>query len=201
MFNPDDPSCRSGQAIIGPDWTFKIDGLLGTCTAAPQATFGRWTLKTVSYRGQNLIDRPYTFEQGQHYGNVEVVVTDRRTQVDLSVTDELGEPTRDYVVLAFPADKHRWTQLARYVRTYVPPAVPSNLAGKGVALSPMPPARFTDLPVGEYYLIALDDMDSEDAYDPAVLDRLVGSSTKVLVSGDAPVEAPLRRVAFESLVR
>ena len=45
FFNPDGPGCRSVQATIAADWTFKIEGISGTCGAPPQGMFGRWTLK------------------------------------------------------------------------------------------------------------------------------------------------------------
>jgi hypothetical protein len=57
LFSQDNQGCRSGQAIVSPDWTFKVDGLWGTCSAPPQAMFGRWTLKSATRRGQDLLER------------------------------------------------------------------------------------------------------------------------------------------------
>jgi Carboxypeptidase regulatory-like domain len=225
MFNPEDPTCRSGQVTIEPDWSFKVEGLIGTCMALPHGSFGRWTVKAVTFRGQKLLDRSFTFEPGQHYGNIQVVVTDRRSQVDLVVTDELGAPTRDYVAVAFPADKERWTQLSRYVRTYSPAPLPPGIqdtavaqvriagspAGSGEVIGivrgatnfryQIPGAHLSDLPAGEYYLIAVDDMEPDDSQDPAVLERLIASATKIFVSTDTPLEVPLRRIPFATIVR
>ena len=117
FYNPDGPGCRSGQATIAADWTFKLDGLSGSCGAPPHVTFGRWTLKAVTLRGQNLMEQPLTFETGQHYTNVQVVVTDKRTQMDLRVSGDDGQPTREYVAIAFPIDKAKWNPQLRPVRT------------------------------------------------------------------------------------
>jgi hypothetical protein len=38
--------CRAGEATIGSDWTFKVEGLSGTCSQPPGQMFGPWTLRT-----------------------------------------------------------------------------------------------------------------------------------------------------------
>ena len=89
--------------------------------------FGRWTLKSITFRGQNLMEELVTFETGQQYTNVQVVVTDKRTQMDLHVSGDDGQPTRDYVALAFPLDKAKWNPQLRRVRTYTPPPPPTQM--------------------------------------------------------------------------
>jgi hypothetical protein len=217
VFNPDGPGCRSGQATIAADWTFTVEGLSGVCTATPQTMFGRWTVKAVTFRGQNLMEQTVTFESGQHYNNVQIVVTDRRTQVDLRVTGDDGQPTRDYVALVFPINKEKWSQIARYARTYTPspamPAlgnVPPPAGGRGVTpgmvsvLSPTgsgPLERLTGLSPGEYFAIAVDDIDAEAWQDPGVLEKLTSSAVRVVVSDDGPLELPLRRVKLGDVIR
>jgi hypothetical protein len=237
FYNPDGPGCRSGQAIIAADWSFKIDGLSGACGAPPSLTFGRWTLKAVTLRGQNLLEQPIAFETGQQYTNVQVVVTDKRTQMDLLVTGDDGLPTREYVAIAFPFDKAKWNPQLRQVRTHVPPqivrlpgGVPAGISGGvtvtgGVVGSQLSaggvvvggssaytvpgsagsqggsPDRMVALPPGEYYVIAVDDIDAEDTQDPAVLGRLTSSAIRVVVPDEAPIEVPLRRFNFADVIR
>ena len=57
--------CRSGEATIGSDWSFHVDGLTGTCTAPPMAMFGRWVLKAVMVNGNDVTDSPMTFGPNQ----------------------------------------------------------------------------------------------------------------------------------------
>ena len=52
-----------------------------------------------------------------------MVVTDKRTQMDLRVTGDDGLPTREYVAIAFPFDKAKWNPELRQIRTHVPPLV------------------------------------------------------------------------------
>jgi hypothetical protein len=231
VFNPDGPGCRSAQATIAADWTFKVESISGTCGAPPQGMFGRWTLKAVTFRGQNLMEELVTFETGQQYTNVQVVVTDKRTQMDLHVSGDDGQPTREYVALAFPLDKAKWNPQLRRVRTYTPPPPPTQMPSRvssppgtvaGATLTPIGPGsggivsgsmvgpmnmmmsqqeRITGLPPGEYYVIAIDDIEGEDSQDPAVLERLTSSAIRVVLTDDAPIEVPLRRFNLADVVR
>jgi hypothetical protein len=212
LYNPNGPGCRPAQAIVASDWSFKVDGLSGTCGVQPGNMFGRWTLKAVMVRGQNLIDRMVTFETGQSYTSVTIVVTDKRTIVDIGVTDESGQPTHEYAALVFPADKDRWAQLQRYVRTAapIPASVLQAQAQRGAVplssvISPtqLKPgiSRMVNLPAGEYYAIAVDDMDPEDTMEPNVLEKLIPSATRVNVTEDGPIEIILRRFNFSDVIR
>jgi hypothetical protein len=216
---------------VAADWTFKLDGLSGTCGAPPLSMFGRWTLKAVMFRGQNLMEQMVTFETGQQYSNMQIVVTDKRTQMDLRVSGDDGQPTREYVAVVFPLDKTKWNPQLRLVRTHVPPQMTSVGAGTSrvmavgqmvtVPMAPgtmtgMPPPmgsinvvggvmsgpeRFVGLPPGEYYVIAVDDMEVEDPQDPGVLERLTSSAIRVTLTDDAPIEVPLRRFTFADIMR
>ena len=215
------PACRSGQATIAPDWTFKVDGLGGICSAPLPGMIGRWTVKSVMFRGQNIVDRTITFEQGQQYTNLQIVVTDKRPEVELFVAGDDGQPTREYVALAYPVEKSRWQP--RLVRPLVPRtrlAVPPPGTGGAGSLSvqatltlngQQPPGAapqsgplrdmFTSLTAGEHYIVAVDDIDAEDYTDPAVLERLVPHATRVMVSDEAQVEVRLRRVPIADIIR
>lgn len=210
LYNPDGPGCRGGMVTIASDWTFKAEGLTGTCAAQPQGTFGRWTLKSVTYRGQNLADQLVTFEPGQQYADVQIVVSDRRTILDLRVTGDDGQVTKEYVALAYPTDKSKWNQRSNRVRVYMPPTsldmemrrafAPPNAAGSPPTVAE-PPERFTALPIGEYFVVAVDDIGSDDWQDPDVLERLSSSATRVTLTDEAAIEVPLRRVTISEIIR
>ncbi len=140
LYNPGGPGCRPAELTVAPDWSFKIEGLNGTCGAQPSSMFGRWTLKALTIRGRNLMDELMTFENGQHYTNVQIVVTDKRTLMDLRVSGDDGQPTREYVAIAFPVDKEKWTSPLRPVRTHVPQPIltipRAGAAPPGAAVGP-----------------------------------------------------------------
>ena len=61
--------------------------------------------------------------------------------------------------------------------------------------------RITGLPAGEYYAIALDDIEGEDTLDPAVLERLTSSAIRVTLTDEGPIEVPLRRFNLADVMR
>jgi len=196
--------CRSGEAEVAPDWSFRIRGISGTCSAQPSGGFGRWMLKAVNVNGQNLLDAPVTFQPGQQLRDVQVVVTDRPSSMTFQVSDETGQPTRDFVAVVYPVDKGRWTNSAR---TYVPPTMAME-AMRSAMNSPGPanpamirPQMLPGLRPGDYYVIAVDDLEFEDIRDPVVLDRLRSSATRVSVSEGSTVNVSLQRAGFADLMR
>jgi protocatechuate 3,4-dioxygenase beta subunit len=201
-------SCRSGQLQIAPDWTFMVKGLMGNCGAPTFGMFGRWTLKSVMINNQELKNGTVMFEPGQHYGNVQIVVTDRRNELNLHVTDDQGQPTRDYAVLVFSTDKSRWEGPSQAIRTYVPPSAEmitsmqamATASGRG-NLPPQVGREFVSgLTAGEYYAIALDDIDAEASRDPAVLERLTSAATRVTLS-EGTVDVSLPRLKLNDVIR
>ena len=195
-----DGHCRMGPAAVAQDWSFRIEGLTGTCSAPPMATFGRWTLKALTHNRENLLDAPVTFA-GQQLRNVQVVFTDRRTGLRFLVADEHGQPTREFVGLVYPIDKEQWPH---GIRTFVaapldPPAgMPPTQSVPGAPVAPAPrrPDVLSGLRPGEYYAVAVDDMALEDARDPSVLDRLRAGAVRVTLPEGVNTEVSLRRLRF-----
>ncbi len=202
--------CRSGDATIAADWTFKIEGLSGTCSTPPNSMFGGWMVKGVIVAGENTVDTPVTFQPDQQLRNVQVIVTDKRPEMAFHVSDESGQPTRDYVVLAYPIQRSRWTTS---VRTFtLPPIDPMMMAmmNRVGATSSVPgqippngpPRReaMSGLRPGEYYVVAVDDLAQDDLSDPAVLDRLRSSAVRVNIPESGTTDVPLRRVSFADVM-
>jgi hypothetical protein len=205
--------CSSTPAEIAADWSFKIEGLIGTCTNMPMFGIGPWMLKAVVHDGEDLVDRVVTFKAGQQYRNVQVVFTDRRSEIAFRVSEEGVQTTREYVALVFPADKTRWNVISNSssVRAYVPPQtemlsiqrpMPASAAGVGTPM--MPPQRrevIEGLRPGEYLAIAVDNIEYEDTRDPAILEKLAAGATRVTLGDGASIEVPLRRLRLADLIR
>jgi Carboxypeptidase regulatory-like domain len=203
--------CRSGEAVIAPDWTFRIEGLSGTCSAPPSQMFGRWNIKAVLINGENAAAAPITFQPGQQLRNVQVIVTDKRSDMIFRVSDENGQTTRDYVILVYPVEKARWAN-GNGARVFVGPSEQMVAAmmmmrpaqgPNAPGPSPATQARreaMSGLSLGEYYVVAVDDMEPDDSRDPVVLERLRSNGIRVtLAEGvDTPVE--LRRVRFADVM-
>jgi hypothetical protein len=210
LFSPEG-ICRFGQLQIAADWTFKLDGLNGICSVPPSPIFGRWTLKGVTMDGRDILGEPIAFVPGQHYGGIQITVTDRRSELTLQVSDERGETTREFVAIVYPVEKSRWSEVGPMIRTFVPQPIEvleqmrSTMQQRGAsgasneAFERMKRGILT-LPPGEYYAIAVDDIDGDSSRDPAVLERLSSSATRVIVS-EGNSEVVLRRIKLGDLVR
>ena len=204
--------CSAGRTVIAPDWSFTVDGLMGTCTTRTYQA-GRWMLKSVLYNGENLLDRPITFKPGADYHDLQVVLTDRRTDIAFVVT-AAGQPTREYVAVVFPASRAGWTggpagagfDLAR---VYVPPSAGRIVQDmRETPGSPREPASdparrevMQGLRPGEYSRLPWITSNGRICAIPRSSTRLAAVATKVVVGDAARVELSLRRIIFADVIR
>lgn len=131
-----------------------------------------WFFKSALYEGRDLADTPLELASGAVSGVV-LTFTDRPSGFTGAVRAG-AKPDGAAVVLAFPADDTLWSangSAPRRIRT-------ARAAEDGTYVFPV-------LPPGEYYLIALRE-DVMDAFqDPAFLQSIAPSATRVrLLEGD-----------------
>jgi hypothetical protein len=204
MFASDGQSCRYGSPTIAPDWSFSIDGLSGTCRSNRQSSLAeRWILKSVILDGQEVLDENVWFQPGRHYENVRVVMTDRRSEVRVRVREANGRPTGEYAAVVFPVQRERWRRPERYIRAAAP--LPPEFLGtadpSGTGGEPGRSTRFIGLPSGDYYVIAVDDIEYTATGDPAVLEKLVRKATRVTIPERELIEVPLQRYLLSDVIR
>ncbi len=225
--SPDGSLCQAGRSTLAPDWTFTVESVTGTCRTQFAGNIPKWTVKAIMHDGKDLFDRPMTFDS-QQWKDVEIVLTDKRTELTLQVADEQGAPTRDYVALVFSTDKTRWElNPSRYVRPYVPLVSSAGSAGLGSTTtsfsviggvagstfttsattvvpssggSAAKPDTLVGMPAGEYYVVALDDIDGESLRDPDLLEQLSRGASRVTLNEAMPTQVSLRRVKLASVV-
>lgn len=196
--SPAGTGCRMGRSYLGANWTFTVDGLLGSCVARVDSSLGRLTVKAIMVNDVDLMDQPVTFESGQHLRNVEVIVTGKQTDLTFHVTDAQGQPTSEYVALVFSIDKARWFENSRYIKTFVPAPPLDQVLDVAETVTPgaAPPTAAREsvggLPPGEYYVVVLDDLEPEAVHDPALLDSLTRVATRVTITDKAAAEVSLR---------
>jgi hypothetical protein len=119
---PTDPDRTSlvdnppGRAEIQPDRAFLIRGLQGPRRLGlPDPPTG-WMLKSVLAGGIDVTDTPLAFgTKEQSRSDVEVVMTNRVTQIGGAVADERGSPARDAAVVAFAINRDLWYAGSRFV--------------------------------------------------------------------------------------
>ncbi len=79
-----------------------------------------WTLKSILVNGRETIDTPIELRSGQELADVNLVFTDRLTEVNGTIADDRGAPITDYTLLAFPEDEELWRPQSRHIMTTRP---------------------------------------------------------------------------------
>ena len=99
---------------------------------------------------------------------LQIVVTDRGNSVSGIVVDRTGRTLPAYSVVLFAEDETRWTPSSRFVM-----AAQSSQTGQ---------FRLKDVPVGDYYAVALQGLPFRAWTNPDVLNRLQSIATKLTVN-------------------
>jgi hypothetical protein len=173
---------RQMRATIRDDWSFQItdvDGALRFVLArAPEG----WWLKSVSVGGVNAADEPATFARGSDAANVKVVFASGAGTITGRVLDDRKQAINEYAVAVFSTDADRWFNRSPYVQLATPTQDGSFTA--------------TRLPPGEYYVAAVDRIDSTDGsgdwQNPDVLQALVPASQRIALKQGQQAATELR---------
>ncbi len=204
MLAPNGQICRHGSWTVAPDWTFSIDGLAGTCRAAPPPPLtARWAVTSVMLDGREVLDDTIWFEPGRHYEDVRIVMSDRRSQVRVRVKDTNGAPTGEYAAVLFPVQPDRWRNPERYVNAAAP--LPASFIGmadpSGTGGEPGRSLRFIGRQSGAYYVIAVDDIEYAATRDAAVLEKLARYATRVTIPASGLIEVALQRHVLSDVLK
>jgi hypothetical protein len=155
-----------GSRVFNPDWTFELRGILGTGgVIRAQTGSSRWFAKAIMVGGRDVIDTPLDFETGQDLSDVQIVLTQKRTEVTGGAMDEKGGRSIDYVAVLFPEDRAQWTGQSRMIASGQP--------------DQMGRFRIEGLPPGRYLGAAVDYLEPGEERDPDRLKRLADSAVPV----------------------
>lgn len=94
-----------------------------------QIGLGPWMLKAMVHDGKNMLDGRIEFDSDRHLGDVDLILTDRRSELVFRVSDDRGLTTREYVALVFSSEKSRWDEPSPYLWIYAPPVPIAAAAG------------------------------------------------------------------------
>ena len=152
---------------VAPDGTFELTGLTGTVilgtTGLPG---GDWGVASIRHGGRDVYDTGLEVPMGRLVSGVEIVMSQERTKLTGTVTDDRGSPIKDFFVLAFHEDREKWfAPSGRYL-------MPGRGNQEGI---------FTigGLPPGRYVVVAMEALDTSSYGDPDELERLRGFGTVV----------------------
>ena len=160
---------------VASDGTFTIEGVAaGPHWIRMQNPQRGWALKSVLVDAREVIDTPIELRSGQKLPNVTLILTDRLTEVNGTVSDERGTPITEHTILAFPLDRSLWRAQARQIMTARP-----DQNGKYL---------IRGLPPGEYYVTAIDPAEPGEWFEPAFLDQQRANAAR-LTLGEGDVKS------------
>jgi hypothetical protein len=161
-----------GQAMPGSlqaDGSFELRGLAGTRLMRVLGLPPGWVLQSVNIDGQDVTDTGFDFKPGAAIAGVDLVVTNKTSEINGTVTASNGQPVKDFTLVVFAEDPAKWTlPQSRYVAATRP-----DQEGR---------ARLRNLPAGDYYAIAVEYLAQGEWGDPEVLERLKGNATRLTLT-------------------
>jgi hypothetical protein len=127
-----------------------------------------WSVESAVIGGQDTTDFAVDIRPSQNATGAAITFTDRQTELTGSVVDERNEPVSAYTIVVFAADSRYWTGQSRRIQ----------------ATRPGTDGRFTlrNLPPGDYRLATVFDPEPGSWYDPAYLQQLEASATRLTLS-------------------
>jgi len=129
---------------------------------------GQWTLKSVLVSGQDVTDQAVDLKPGQNLDSVTIVLTDRTTEMSGTVRDTKSSPMAAVTVVAFSSDQQYWRAQSRHIA-----AARTDAAGA---------FRLRGLPPGDYFAVAVDDVEQGEWFDPAWLEQARARATRVTLT-------------------
>jgi protocatechuate 3,4-dioxygenase beta subunit len=166
---------------VNDDLTFEMKAQPGKFRIALFGQMPGWSIRSVRYHGADITDAGMEFRPNEDVADVEVELTNRVTDISGLVTNTKGEAVRDYSVVVFPQDRDKWTPNSRYMRTARP-----DQDGR---------YKVNGLPPGEYRVIALDYLDSNEWNSPEFLDGIRSRATSFSVNEGESKSIDLRITA------
>ncbi|HEV3057948.1 MAG TPA: carboxypeptidase-like regulatory domain-containing protein [Vicinamibacterales bacterium] len=161
------------SADIHDDWTFDIAGVNGPRRLQLVRVPPGWALQEIRVNGADATDRPLPFGRtDQSLRDVEVVLTDRVSELSGKVVTDREEAVAEAAVVIFATDRGRWYPVSRFLRTA------SASGGTFSALG---------LPFGTYYVVAVPHLPQEgpgdtDAWqDPDFLNAVVPFASTITI--------------------
>lgn len=148
---------------VKEDWTCQITGLTGHRLIRAGGMPSSWTLKAVLLNGEDVTDTGVEFKGGEDVSGLQVVLTNRTTEVDGTVSDR-GTPVKEYTAIVFADDSTRWGPRTRFIQVGRP-----DQDGK---------FKIRGLPPQSYLAIAVESVQEGEWSDPDFLERAKGNATR-----------------------
>jgi hypothetical protein len=137
-----------------------------------------WTFKGAMYQGRDVSESPLALSSD--IDDIALTFTDHPSKIDGTVVGDDGKPDLGAVVLLFPVDAASWVDYGRTSRRVR--SVPTTAGA----------FTLTNVPEGDYLLIAISDADATDWQNPAILQKLSSLAEHVHVADGQASSISLR---------
>lgn len=172
----------SPTATVAPTGAFTFSSVMPSAyelhVSPPVAAPGsgrHWTLKSALLNGHDRADGPWEVKPGEEVTGLIITFSDQAAQIDGTVVDASGHPVAAYSVVVFPTDRSLW--------------LPSSRRIKAVHLATDGTFSVSDLPMGQYCVAVVDNLDSADLGAPDFLAELQAASTTLnLAEGEHKIQ-------------
>jgi hypothetical protein len=144
-----------------PPGSYRLSAVAPTSAGAIPA----WTLKSSIVGGKDSQDDPFEVIAGRDTSGAVVTLSDRHTEINGTITDSVGRPAPELIIVAFATDSRFWTYQSRRV-VQARPGTTGHFVISG-------------LPPGEYYLCALTALEPAQLSDRAFLEQIIGASVRI----------------------
>lgn len=128
----------------------------------------QWTVKAITVGGQDVTDGVVELKPGQNVDSVTVILTDRTTQISGTVRDGSNAGMPAISVIAYSTDAAHWRPQSRRIQS-----VRTDASGA---------YRIRNLPPGDYLLVAVDDVEQGEWFDPAYLESVRARGTRIAIN-------------------
>jgi hypothetical protein len=174
---------RSGRGPEGlavhDDGRFYLSGLHGPMRFSATSLPSRWYLKSVTIAGSDVTDAPFDFgSSAQTLSDAEIVLSTEGATIAGVVTDGPNTRASNFVAVAFSTSRDTWFNGSRLVKQR------RSEANGSYTIEGLPP--------GEYWVAAVDRLESGNWLTPDNLDALVPSAARVTVSEGQALTTGLR---------
>ncbi len=153
---------NSGRETIDDDYRFVLESHPVKSLIRVEMPAG-WIVKSIHKNGTDVFDAGVDVKPNARIDGITIEITTRMTDVSGHVTDNHGARVKEYTVVVFARDRERWKFGTRYVQTGRP-----DQAGR---------FKIRGLPPGDYFAVAVDDLEPGASGDPEYLDKVRGKAT------------------------
>jgi hypothetical protein len=162
-----EPMMGGGQARVNDDFTFELKAPAGHYTIRALGSQEDWHIHAVRFNGIDVTDTGIEVPANAVVSDVMVEMTTKQSGATGTVVDDNGQPVRDVWVVMFAQDAQRWASQTRYTGAGRPNA--NNV-------------YTINVPAGDYFIVAVSDIEPGEWNDPDVLTQLRERATRVTIA-------------------